>query len=164
MPGKERRTKRPTSVAGGRLDPNVIERTLAQQPTVGDAVQRDTACQHQMAHLRLLVDIPTDSQHDLFGDALDARRQVHVSLLDAAFGISRRSAEQIVEPPVGHGQPLAVVEVIHVQPEAAIRLEVDQVFVNQVLVDGPAVRCQSHQLVFAAIDLKPAIIGHSRVK
>ena len=43
------------------------------------------------------------------------------------FGQPRRPAEEPVEAAAGHRQPLAVVEVVHVQPEAAVGLEVDQV-------------------------------------
>ena len=46
-------------------------------------------------------------------------------------GLPRRPAEERVEPAAGHRQPLAVVEVVHVQPEAAVGLEVDQVLEDQ---------------------------------
>ena len=36
--------------------------------------------------------------------------------------------------------------------------------VISVLVDGPAVRRQPHQLVFAAVDLEPAVVGEGRVE
>ena len=42
VPPVERGADRAPGVAGGRLDPEVLERALAQQPPVGDAVQRDT--------------------------------------------------------------------------------------------------------------------------
>ena len=68
-----------------------------------------------------------DGQHRVLGHRLNARGQVHVPLLDVRFRIARRAAEQIVEPPVRHRQALAVVEVLHVEPEAAVGLQVDQV-------------------------------------
>ena len=138
--------------------------SFAQQPAVGDAIQRHAAGQHQVSHFGLLVDVAAHPEDDLFGDRLDARRQVHVPLLDVAFGIPGRAAEQIVEPPVGHRQPLAVVEVVHVQPEAAIRLQVDQVLVDGIGVDRCAVRREPHQLVLAAVDLEAAVVGEGRVE
>ncbi len=69
-----------------------------------------------------------------------------------------------MEAAAGHGQTLAVVEVVHVQPETAVGLEVDQVLVDRLPVDGPAVGGQAHQLVFAAVDLEAAVIGESRVE
>ena len=66
--------------------------------------------------------------------------------------------------PVGHRQALAVVEIVHVQPETAVGLEVDQVLRGSVPVDRPAVGRQAHQLVFAAVDLEAAVVSECRVK
>ena len=49
VPPVERGADRAAGVAGGRLDPEVLERSLAQQPPVGDAVQRDPAGQARVA-------------------------------------------------------------------------------------------------------------------
>ena len=79
----------------------------------------------------LAMQLPADAQHDLLGHRLDARGQIHVPLLDGRLRPPRRAAEQVVELPAGHRQALAVVEVLHVQPEAAVGLEVDEVLVDQ---------------------------------
>ena len=53
-------------------------------------------------------------QHDLLGDRLDRRGEVHLALRQIAISAAaRRAAEQRVEPLVGHRQPGAVVEVAH---------------------------------------------------
>ena len=85
-------------------------------------------------------------------------------LLDRRLGVPRRSAEQLVERVVGHRQALAVVEVLHVQPEAAVGLDVDQMLRDQVPVDRAAVRRQSHQLVLAAVHLEAAVVGECGVQ
>ena len=103
-------------------------------------------------------------QHRVLGDRLDAGGHVHVALLNGRLGIARRRAEQPIEPAVGHRQALAIVEVLHVEPEAPIGLEIDQMFRDEVFVDGPAVGRQSHQLVFAAVDLEPAVVRHGRIQ
>ena len=66
--------------------------------------------------------------------------------------------------PARHRQALAVVEVLHVEPEAAVGLEVDQVLRDQVVVDGPAVGREAHQLVFAAVDLEAAVVGERGIE
>ena len=80
---EQRGAECPARIAGGRLDPDVFERALAEQPTVGDTVERDAAGQDQIL-IRSSRDVAAHSQHDVFGDGLDARRQVHVPLLDTA--------------------------------------------------------------------------------
>ena len=79
-------------------------------------------------------------------------------------GLPRRPAEEPVELPRGHRQPLAVVEVAHVHAVRAVFLEVDQVLEDQVLVDRLAVGGQAHDLVFAAVDAKAGIVGEGRVE
>ena len=41
--------------------------------------------------------------------------------MEQRAAMSRRAAEQLIKPAVGHGQPGSIVEVAHVEPEAAIR-------------------------------------------
>ncbi len=43
MPNCQCRPESATSIACGRLDPDVLEDTLLEEPAVGDAVQRNTA-------------------------------------------------------------------------------------------------------------------------
>ena len=66
-------------------------------------------------------------------------------LLGAACG----AAEQRVEAVVRHPQSRAVVEVLLVEPEAAVFLEVDQVLEDDVGVPRLAVGRESHDLVLA---------------
>ena len=76
-------------------------------------------------------------------------------LLQHRVWLARRSPEQVVEPLVGHGQALAVVEVVHVHAETTVRLEVDEVLVDRVLVDRLAVGAKPISLYSPLFTLKP---------
>ena len=71
------------------------------------------------------------AQHDLLGDLLDRRGEVHLALRQRRLGLARRAAEQPVERAVRHRQARAVVEVRHVQPERAVGLQIDQIVEDQ---------------------------------
>src|SRR5262245_34168588 len=48
MPTRQRGPDSAAGVAGGRLDPDVLERTVAENLAVGDAIERDAAGQAQV--------------------------------------------------------------------------------------------------------------------
>ena len=58
MPDEQRRAQRAAGVAGGGLDPDVLERALAQDAAVADAVQRDAAGQAEFFEPGQLVGVP----------------------------------------------------------------------------------------------------------
>ena len=103
-------------------------------------------------------------QDNFLGHHLDARRKIHVPLFQWRLGLAGRSAEQVVKPAVRHRQPLAIVEIIHVHPEAAVAPEFDQVPANGFGKLRPAIGRQTHELVFAAVDLEPAVIGERGIQ
>ena len=105
-----------------------------------------------------------DPKHGLFGDDLDAGGQIHVPLFEGRLGLAGRPTKKLMESSVRHRQALAVVEVAHVEPEAAVRLQIDQVLEDLVAVNRLAVGSQAHQLVFAAVDLEAAIVGERRIQ
>ena len=156
--------ERAAGIAGRRLDPEVVEVAFAEQPAVGHAVQRHAAGQDQVLQPGPGLHVAADPEHDFLGHGLDAGGQVHVPLLQGRLGRARRTAEEAVKPPIGHRQPLAVVEIVHVEPEAAVGLQVDQALEDQVPVDRPAVGGQAHQLVFTAVDLEAAVVGERRIQ
>ena len=164
VPDEQGSPQSAAGIAGGGLNPDVLERPFTQQPAVGDAVERHATRHHEVLHPGLAVQLAPYAQHDLLGHFLDAGRQVHVPLLQPGVRLARRSAEELVESLIGHRQTLAVVEVVHVQPKTAVRLEVDEVLVDGVLVDRLAVRSQTHQLVLAAVDPEAAVVRESRVE
>jgi len=164
VPDEQGGSQRAARIARGGLDPELFEGPLAQQPAVGHTVERHSPGQDEVFHLRLPPHLPGHAQHDFLGDLLDARGQVHVPLFEQGFRGARRPAEKPVEPFAGHRQPRAVVEILHVHPKAAVRLEPNQVPENRLLIDRLAVGGQPHQFVFAAVDLESAVIGEGRIE
>src|SRR5204862_5348429 len=70
VPQRERDTDRPARVAGGRLNPDPIERPFAQDASVADAIERHAAGQAQIAEAGLAMRERGHLQHRLFGDVL----------------------------------------------------------------------------------------------
>ena len=85
-------------------------------------------------------------------------------LFERRFGPPRRPTQQPMEPFVGHGQSLAVIEILHVHPETAVGFQIHQVTPDQVGLHGRAIRCKAHELVFAAVDLESAVVGERGVE
>ena len=79
-------------------------------------------------------------------------------------GTARRAAEQIVEARGRHGQALAIVEVGHVHPHRSVRLQIDELAQNRLGEARLAVRREPHQLVFAAVDREPAVVGERGIQ
>ena len=92
----------PPGVAGRRLDPEPLERPLAQQPAVGHAVQRDAAGQAQVrARRSAACTCRAIREHDLLGHGLDRRapgpsRAARVGVSGARGGPPKRSSKRRV--------------------------------------------------------------------
>ena len=84
--------------------------------------------------------------------------------VNGVFRSTRRTAEQIVERCVGHPQAGAVIEVAEVEPEGAVRLDVDQLVQDQLGVFRLAIGGQPHDLVLAGIHLESEIVSQGRVE
>ena len=164
MPDEQGRAQCPARITGRRLDPDVVECPVAQQTAIGHAIEPDAACHDEVLHAGLRANVAADAKEDLLGHILDAGRQVHVPLLEGGLRITGPPPEEPIEPPPRHGQPLAVREVIHVEPETAVALQVDEMLQDRLPVDRPAVRSQPHQFVFTAVYFKTAVIGKRRVE
>src|SRR5262249_35571163 len=66
VPEAERDAERAACVAGRRLNPDLLERSLAQQPPVADAVERDAAGEAEIAQTGFAVRERGHLQHHLF--------------------------------------------------------------------------------------------------
>src|SRR4030095_6654137 len=108
--------------------------------------------------------VPGVAEDYLFTDNLYGRGQVHVLLSKHAIRFARRPPEEIMKFVRGHRQTLAVVEVVHVEPEGAIIGDPDDFLENHIDVLRRAIRRQAHQLVFAGIDLEARVVGEGRVE
>src|SRR3546814_3755097 len=90
----------------------------------------------------------SDWSSDVCSSDLHRGGDVHVERDEqVAVGAARRLAEQVLESPVDHGEAGAIVEVALVEPEAAVRLQVDQPFQDQVLEARLAIGREAHHLV-----------------
>jgi len=80
-----------------------------------------------------------------------------VELRQLALRRARRLTKQVMESLVGHSQAGDIVEIAHVQPEAAIIGNGDQLLFHEVCKSRLAIWCEPHNLVFAGIDLETEI-------
>ena len=80
MIGRERGAERAAGVARRRLHPNPFELAVADDLSVGDAVERDAAGQAQMLGAGLGGDGARQPQHDLVGHRLDRGGEIHLAL------------------------------------------------------------------------------------
>ena len=97
MPGELRHAERAAGVAGRGLDPELLERALAQQPAVAHAVERDAAGEAEPVEPGLAVHRARHAEHDLLGHDLDRAGEVHLPLRQLGLRLPRRAAEQPVE-------------------------------------------------------------------
>ncbi len=164
MPDHQRHAQRPARVAGSRLHPDVFEDSFLNNLSVAAAVQRDAAREAEFFHARLAPHVPGHAQHDLFGDLLNRRRDVHVALGQFRFRLARRRAEKCVELLRGHGQALAIIEIGHVHAKRAVVFQIDQVLQNVIDVRRLPIGREAHELVFARVDAEAAIISERRIQ
>ena len=84
--------------------------------------------------------------------------------LEAFIGLPRRAVEDAGEAIVRHPQAGAVIEVLEIQSEAAVRLDLDQRLVDLLGEPRRAVRRQSHHLVFTRVHLEAGVIGEGGIE
>src|SRR5206468_535393 len=99
---------RTTGVARCRLDPEVLDHALPQEPAVGDAVEGDTAGQAQPRLPGHRAGVARHAQQDLLGDLLDRAREVALPPRDRRLRLPRWTAEQRREAGVRHAQAVEV--------------------------------------------------------
>ena len=97
VPDEERDPQRSHGIARRRLDPDVVERPLAQDTAVADAVEGDPASQTQVPLAGLPVYVTGDREHDLLGDQLNGGGDVYFPLGDRRLRGASRAPEQAVE-------------------------------------------------------------------
>src|SRR5439155_26996205 len=76
-----------------RLNPDLIEWTVAQNPAVADAVEGDAAGHAEIRQPGLLPRERGHLHHHLFGDVLNRAREVHFPLCELRLRLPRRSVE-----------------------------------------------------------------------
>ena len=150
-PVGQRRPERAPRIAGSGLDPEPLERPLAEQSAVGHAVERHATGQAEVREARLRMNVPGHSQDDLLEHLLDAGGEVHLPLGERAIGPPRRTVKQPVEPAARHLQAGAVVEESLIEPERAVVAEVDDFSQDGVGIPRITIGGESHELVLAGV-------------
>ena len=165
MPDQQGGAERAAGIAGGRLNPDVLERPFAKQAPIRHAVERHAAGHDQVAVRRSGRGgaAPRRSITSSHTTWTEAARSISFAVM-MPLGLPRRAAEQIVKPWRGHRQPLAIVEVRHVQPERSVVHDPDQPLQDQIDVARLAVGRQAHQLVFAGIHPEAGVVGERRIQ
>ena len=156
--------QRAAGIARRRLDPEALERTLAQDPAVPHAVERDPTREAELLHAGEPVRRARHAQHRHLADFLNRTRDVEVALDQVGLRHPRWRAEQLVERPVGHGETAEVVEVLLVQAERAVFTDVDHVVEQQLDVFRLTVGGETHDLVLARVHLEAEVVGERGVQ
>ncbi len=78
VPDRQRRAERTARITRRRLDPDLLEDSLARDLAVGHTVQRHAACQAKLALARLCGERAREPEHDLVGDGLDRGGEIHM--------------------------------------------------------------------------------------
>ena len=89
----QRRAQRGARVPGGRLDPDLLERPLAQQPGVGHAVERDAARHRQTALAGLAVQPASEVEQHVLDGPLDRGGEVGVLGRPTVAALRQRGRE-----------------------------------------------------------------------
>ena len=161
---RQRGAERAPGVARRGLDPHVVEPAIPQDLAVGYTVERDAAGQTQARDAGLLAQRAGQPQHRFLDHRLRRGGHVHVPLRQRLVRLARGATEQCIEPGVGHGEAGAVIEMVEIEAERAVRFQVDQVVENGLGVSRLAVGRQAHQLVLAGIHLEAGVVGKRRVE
>ena len=130
IPNEQCRAECATSIAGGRLNPDVFEHSFAQDSAIANAIERDAAGKTKIFFSGHGADVMAHSQHNFFGDLLNACSDVHVKFRELAVGFSRRLTEKRMEAGIGHGQALAIIKILHVHPKGAVLFKIDNLRAN----------------------------------
>ena len=164
VPQRQRDAKGSARIARGRLDPDLIERPVAKDPAVADAVERHAAGQAQIAQTGFAMRECSHLEHHFFSDVLNRPREIHLPLRQLGFRLPARPAHQPLQRTARHRESAGVREVLHVHPQAAIVPDLDQVIFDELDVFRLAVRCEAHHLVLARIHLEAGEVSESRVQ
>jgi len=104
------------------------------------------------------------AEHDLFGDLLDRGGEIHVELAELGLTLAGWPAEELVKLPPGHAEAAVILEIAQIEPEAAVRLDVDQMAADRIGINRLPIGSQAHQLVLPGVDFESAEIGKCGIK
>ncbi len=167
--GIERRAQRAARIARrGRHEHLPVARSV-EDARIGDAVERDPAAQAQIAHSGLALQVGRDPDHHLFQQGLRAGGDVGEALAFRALEVDRlpafaRRPEQVDEVLRIAALDLAEeIEIAKVERKGAVAGRAQQ-FAHRRDPGRPAIRGQTHHLIFTLVDGEAEIGGHRRVE
>ena len=117
MPADQRCTQGSAGIAGRRVDVELLEGGLAENPAVRHAVERDAAGETEAREAGPLVNVSRHREQRFFGHRLERASDIHVPLCQLGFRLSRRTAEQTIERAIRHPETGHEIEVASVKPE-----------------------------------------------
>ena len=79
---RKRRAKRPPSIAGSRLDPDIVEVSRLKNLAVSHAIKRNATSQNEVLASCQLTGAARQFQNNILCDLLDGESHVHVDLVD----------------------------------------------------------------------------------
>ena len=97
VPDEQRGAERAAGVAGGGLNPDVLEGPSRSSRPLATQFSATPPAITRFFMPGLPVQLAPHAQHDFLGHRLDAGGQVHVPLLEHDVWLARRPAEQVVE-------------------------------------------------------------------
>ena len=89
----ERGAYRPARVASGRLNPDSLKGAIPKDLAVGNAVERDASGETEVRQTEFRSERAGQPQHDLVGDRLDRRGDIHVELFEQHVRLPCRASE-----------------------------------------------------------------------
>src|SRR4051794_3990408 len=114
MPYRQSSADRPTGVASRRLDPQSVKGSFSKNSAVSDTVQRNSPRQAEVFGSGLAMQTSHETEHHFFRNFLDRACEIHITLSQFAFRLTRRPAKQMIELTVSHGKSGAIIEKVNV--------------------------------------------------
>src|SRR5205814_899670 len=102
VPTQQRSSERSTGVARGRLNPDLLEWSLAQNPPVPNAIEGNATGETEIPLAREGVGVASQAQHHLLRYGLERACDIHVPLGQFCFRFSGRAAQEAIEHSVRH--------------------------------------------------------------
>src|SRR5438128_571445 len=106
MPNREGDTDCPAGITRGGLNPDVLKRPFAQNPTVSYTIKGHAASHAQFGQAGFFMSMPDHLKDCFFRDGLYAARQIHFPLGNLCFRPPRSTIKDSIKRCVRHSQSL----------------------------------------------------------
>src|SRR6516165_2780246 len=134
MVDRECGSERAARITGSRLNPDIVDRPVSEDLAIDHTIERHSSSKTQILFAGLLNETAGKAHHGVLDHDLNGCRQIHVTLLEPAVGATRWCAEQFMKAIVRHRQAGAIIEIIEIESERAVRFKIDQIVVDELRV------------------------------